>query len=535
MKYSNDNELRNIITTLAQDTSNENAFHKSRTDGWNSVALIFTDKSKDEIIDGESRIDALFEDNDYKFILKSSEVKDNVVIEAIYSEISDNNIERQLLDYSESENIAIIESITINNDCMINILLEEDSEDALINHVNGDFIQGNIIANNVQVTENVTVTLINSRTNENVDSVITNTGEYKLAYPGNGTYKIQFKFAGDEINGQNYEISSNYKSINETTNKEENTVNPSNTNTNNLKEEFRSIDYSIEERLNNPSECALIAYTDEFYVDNPLNKKFGSVVLIEREKFKLEVNSTITAYKLVLETGQVLEKWNRESTEESDIVSNVEKPLIITLDSELRYGATVYIEYLITVANKGNIDCTGFTLVSGNDLAYDENAILLTNGSQINGNFGWETSGISNNYVSNTLGSERAKDSYIKLKCDSISAGESKEYKYIASKLLAEDSVFYNVSEIVQYSNEEGRRNFDENGDIKSLAGSYWNTNTSESKNEADTGISEKLFIMPPFGVKYGIQYLIYLLYILMFLLICNIIYIKLKNKRRKR
>lgn len=415
---------------------------------------------------------------------------------------------------------------------MINIIIEEDNNNEIVaTPVQGDFIQGNIIANNVLVTENVTVTLIKTDTNEAVDEFISNTGVYGFNYPGNGTYKIQFKFAGNEINGQNYEVSRNYKSINETINKEENTVNYTNTNTDELKEKFESIDYDQEERLNNPSECELIAYTDEFYVDNPLNKKYGSIFLQEREKFKLKVDSTMVAYKLVLGDGQVIDEWKRTSDSNSNTISDIEKPMIITLDSELRYGATVYIEYLITVTNKGNVDCTGFTLVSGNDLSYDQDAKLLTNGNQSNGNFGWKTNNIINTYVSNTLESSKTKDTYIKLECDSVSAGESKEFKFIVSKLLAEDSAFYNVTEIVQYSNEEGRRNFNEYGNMKSFAGSYWNTNTEESISEADTGISEKLFIMPPYGIKDNNKYLLFIVIVIL-VLVCNIIYIKHREIR---
>lgn len=486
-QYSDAASLRNIIRGLRNDSDNPNAFHKAHTDGWKSIAVIcFTENMPD--------ISPLSNNRDYDVIVKNFNGYKKDVIKGIYQKLLNKEAEESEINPRNADNIGQV-NINAYKNSMINLDVRRDTSRLPIDQAYSDFIQGNIIADNNLVTDNIKVTLI-KESGESVSTYSEN-GNYKFGYPTPGRYKLEICLDTKDINGQNYEVISDYMSINDTTNPSQNSINPENTNIEELKEKFRKIGYSEEKTLdNNTSECALICYTDWFYVTNPTNKKYAGIVLKERDKFSIETTSEINAFKIMLSDGQVLAEWTKGSSQNVNnvLTTSDNGAFVVTMDNELRYGATIYIEYNITLKNNSNIDCEEFTIISGNDLKYNEEAKLLTDSNVTNKDIGWKSVNNVSDYVSVSLNSSLSKGNYVQLQ-DSLQAGDSKTYRVITSELLDADCTYYDVTEIVEYKNIEGRRNFNSSGE-KILAGSYWH----EGITEADTGISQALLIMPPFG-----------------------------------
>src|SRR5699024_1254839 len=114
------------------------------------------------------------------------------------------------------------------------------------------------------------------------------------------------------------------------TSPQQNTINPSSTTIETIKDKFTNITY-VEENIldNNPEETALIGKTEPFTVtyetedtnnkvDDPdeqeeIEKKYAGARLKEREKFSLIVQNIITKYQLFLNDGQLLYDWDRNA------------------------------------------------------------------------------------------------------------------------------------------------------------------------------------------------------------------------------
>ena len=525
LKYTNEESLRSIINNLRTASNSENAFHKTQINGWKSVAVICYNSSIEYNI---THINPLINNNNYDIVIKKYDASEENVIKGIYQRIINNEPEKvENINPTDEDNHMKV-NINLQKDSMVNVRVKRGTVGLVLDDSHDGFISGKVIADGNIVNDRLKITLVKD-SGEKITRYTEN-GEYKFGYPQVGKYRIEFSFDTTEINGQNYEVDSNYKSINNTTSPEQNSVNPSDTNIQELKEKFKKIGYSEERTLdNNTAECALTGYTDWFYINGTYDSKYGGIVLKEREKFGLEVNSELTAFKIILSDGQTLADWSKSDNQEvNNVLSTGENgAFILTMDNELRYGATIYAEYNITVTNNRNIDCKSFTLVNGNDLQCDLNSTLLTDTNIKNADIGWK--GIENvdEYVSNVLDSALVKKEYIKLS-DEIKAGETKVYRLKLSKLVDSDCAYSNVAEIAEYENDQGRRNFNSNNE-KIRAGNYWN----EEITEADTGISKALMIMPPFGEN--VKMFIIAICTTILLIIINVMYNNKKAKKNKR
>ena len=527
LMYAFDYDFRAVINGLVLCSSSESAFHKAGKRNWKSIGVICTNKSQEELDSG--LYFSRFRNNDmYKFIIKRQSTKDCDLIDEIYKNMCDKEVEKQITDVINSNNIGKTQ-LDVDKDCMVNIRINAETgyDPIQFDDAYSDFIEGNVVVGNSLASEKISITLIKN-TGEKA-RIFSQNGNYKFAKPTtSGRYRIEFKFSDKNVNGQNYEVSKDYIQIGNTSNVNQNSVNPQNTNINEIKEKFRVIDYKKEKELDNtPKECELIATTDWFDITAYSNKIYGGINLQEREKFGLEVESEVSAFKVILADGQTLAEWDKQSSNNSasNVLTNTET-FIVTMDNEIRHGAILYMEYAITVKNRSNIDCEKFTIISGNDLKYNAEAKLLTDNTLTNKNIGWSEVDKDKMYILNDVETGIAKDNYIQL-TDSLNKGVNKTYRVITSQILNPDCTYYNATEIVQYQNNEGRRNYNVSGN-KILAGNYW----KDVEREEDTGISSSVLIMPPFGEKHNKPTLI-IVSIAMVLII--IVYNKLNKKHTRR
>lgn len=279
--------------------------------------------------------------------------------------------------------------------------------------------------------------------------------------------------------------------------------------------------------------------------------KFG---IIERPRQSLQVNKEICNIKLTLANGQILAQGDPRNETINYVTYPENGSLKIEVDSEIIEGATLDIDYEITVDNKSEKDYVGteyyrYGLVNENNLVkitlnsiadyvderlsvtYDdiENSIgdfryYNTNNNTLNQ---WQLirdvtkeekmlTGI--NIDPSVYSSIKTRSNIVVRDTDiSLAPEESTTLNLLAKKLLnnlSEDQVFDNYVELIQVSNPVGRFY----GNMVGTTYTYMtpgNFNvTTKIKDESDNSNynrqvkrNAQVIIIPPTGVKEKIQY----------------------------
>ena len=516
--YSNNTELRTMINLLKQDSQEEHAFHKIGKQNWKSIAVILSDQQAN-VVQSINEIDF---GSDYRFIPLSNSVSLSTIIEEINKELSlsSSNGEEILDENYNSTTISQTKQVSLEKNSVIDVILEALTTGNLpVDDKYPDYISGELLyEDGSKITDKIEITLENLD-DPSLGQKITRSvnGHYQFARPiVQGNYQITFQFATRDVNGQYYEVVSDYVLVDNATSPEQNTINPSSTNIETIKDKFTNITYTEENILdNNPEETALIGKTEPFTVtyetedtnnkvDDPdeqeeIEKKYAGARLKEREKFSLSVQNIITKYQLFLNDGQLLYDWDRNANKED---SGIDLGLfVLTLDDEIRHGAVLYAEYKITVSNSSDIDCDSYTILNHCNFMYDANQTLLSQ-DKPNNDYGWQA--INATDVEQLIGKSNSKKfpTYLKLEDKSgLPARKQKEFYLTVSMTLSDPPQFVDVAEIVQYGNKEGRRNYESDPNTYEIsnnivrAGNYIN-----GAQETDTGISEIITVLPPFG-----------------------------------
>ena len=261
------------------------------------------------------------------------------------------------------------------------------------------------------------------------------------------------------------------------------------------------------------------------------NVDFG---LVARPKADLELNKEIEWIKITLADGSTLIDTEAGLKRNVNWVSNkIEKDKFIKgaihiyMDEEVMQGANIQIKYKITITNNSEIDYTGYgsvgsayyTGVKGADdhvvtTSIDYVADYLDNTlayrEQENATHGWKTiadidrlqsiDNMSGNYLDGKIVETIKQNVNQILVNDSKSnidlrPDEKVEYQLILTKTLTssgdEDPTFDNIAEILQYSNEVGRRS--------ELPGDQEPTKTP-TVGYNDSDCTETITITPPTG-----------------------------------
>ena len=495
--YNDDNELYSMINILKQDSKQEHAFHKIGKANWKSIAIVLSDKSQSDIF--QYKESKSFSD-DYKFISHLLSVSVEEIMNSLNAELglaTDNS--GQILDENSNyNNTAQTIQVTLDKNSTINVVLDTTAFGTIdFDERYPDFITGELLfENGERIQDRVKVTLTNIDDSSYYGGNYFSGGSYQLAYPKRpGSYRLDFEFATPNVNGQYYEVITEYFSVGNTeSSRSQNTINPSTTNTEELKVKFNTITYKEEALLNDGKETALTGHTDAFTItDDPLIKKYAGAKLKEREKFSLNVENVVTNYKLILNDGRILYDWNRDAhPNDSRIALGL---FVLNIDEEIRHGSVLFAEYKITVSNYSNIDCDSYTLLNHSNFMYNENQTLLSSG-KLNKDFGWKA--INTTEVEALVGNSNSSryPTYLKLEDnEGIPAKTAKEFYLTVSMTLSNPPQFIDVAEIVKYQNKEGRRNYQKDSNNIVQAGNYIN-----GVKEADTGIAELISVLPPFG-----------------------------------
>lgn len=230
----------------------------------------------------------------------------------------------------------------------------------------------------------------------------------------------------------------------------------------------------------------------------------STLKLKRRQTMELTIKKEICGIKIVLSDGSVFLEEKEDHIHWS--IDEIKK--IISMDDELMHGATVYVEYDITIENAGEIEAKKVTIMDALDnqegmyLTYDPNTALITNTNKINQDFGWtsmDPSNLTTDVVDNTTRFQNARNliqttiSSVPAKQSDGSSGKA-SVKLVTSQVITTDTdpVYQNEVQILSYQNNEHKRN------------GIWNTNINNSYSRAGTETthttSQTVVILPPFG-----------------------------------
>lgn len=592
--YNNASDFEISIKNLKNDVSksSDKSFWKMGLKNWECVTLLLFDNNKENVkqyfknktytwkdrdlyklaIEKNSvRADSMF-DEVYKVLKeedpKEESIKDEgslergkvktkefnlnytTIINAVFEKISNTNTDENVDNTENNEN----NNVDINNHNDIETYNEDDAKDFIVGKIQAKDIEGNEVA--IDRTK-VQVNLVKVGTNEKKTINLNNNNVYSINYPKDeGTYKIEYIFYANDkesINGEYYDVTSGYRSItNPTNNIETNVTKTVENNSKNL----GTINNDIEENEledGKHTKCRLILETETFDVEKkkddgtyPTRKMKGGVLLEYRPRFVLKVEEEINNIVLTLSNGQNIINWTGNDRGKSDIsyVSSMTDPSFrtvrIELNDQLLYGSTLFIGYKITVKNESSIDCKEFKILNYYEgFEYNENLKNKGDTSISNKEYNWVAieKSEAKNYNSKVDDSnEHIKNGKFLLCTGKIAGGETKEIYLAFSRVMRneDDAYFANETEIVEYRNDEGRRNYssiNKDGKILKVGNHNWEEEP-KADNESDYDYSGAVSISPPTGFSNVKKYLLMSNIITMILIVFVIK--KLKCRRKK-
>ena len=507
--YLKEEDIEEQIRNLQLDSKSEHAFHNLTYEKYKGVTIILSNKQESEI---QKYIDNHL-NGDYNSIICNCQESMSMILGKMYAKLGKDSKHINVNAIEEKNDVsANTIEIDFSSSTIIDVNLEQKN-DEIENPISStgdyyDFISGQIKVGNEMHNKDVLVKLVNIEDGSVVSTVNTNNGNYSIAYPGNGSYRLEFEFENtNEFNGQYYEADkiSNNNCMTETNRK-------------NINKYYKTIDYkkegnldnyksNITEKIKGKSDSFNVSAISNNYNPND-NKIVKNVLLKQREKFSLTVEENVNKFKIILNNGQVFKNYNLKENLNNE---NYRIRLFnITMENKLSYGAKLLVEYEIKVTNNSNIDCTGYTLLNRfENLEFSKNQYQLSNVKSKNGDK-WNV--IKESNVKALTGNNKFNDdatdvvTYLKLEDDGIGANKE-EYHYITltRSLDAENdsTIFNGIAELVEYKNGLGRRNYE---DIvftdNVMDGIIRSGNYTTSGKEADTALSEDIAILPPTGIK---------------------------------
>lgn len=191
-----------------------------------------------------------------------------------------------------------------------------------------------------------------------------------------------------------------------------------------------------------------------------------NLVLEERPKNEVSISTEISKIDLLLSNGSKLVEHTPENKNKFVFDLGKGSQKMITMDNELKQGATLNVTYKTTIVNIGNIDNVTYTLVNYIDeLYYFEEGNI---------NKQWHI-GSTPKEVTTTL---------------TLAKGEQKTIDITLKRIITTSASdeYNNTVEIKAYKSDEGRR-------------IYQTTPYNKKLDEKDTAMADMISIVPPTGL----------------------------------
>jgi len=525
--YSDENGA--LSTTVYEGISSFFTGEALNSNGYKNLVINFAKTGMEELgIPASSNlikrhfVGTFMLDNQSTLVRGRSFTNIDSMYDAIYNYTGIVKKEKQLTNIVEDVTALTVNDVNIiSKTSKIDVYLKK--KDIIINNaVIGDFITGIAFVDKnadgkKDIDEeiikdsngNISVKLIGDSFEE--ECILTNEGKYGFNKPAPGEYYIEFTYTGGEYNGQNYiTIANNGVSRNESEEFVLNSATEKADRRTEINNYFSTIDYKKTAELNGTDYTNVImtATTDKFTilpdvidVINPANsytdpKVYANLGLLKREEFEIKLNKKVDAVRFTLADGT-------KYTDEKNYLNPMHKLIIV--DEELMHGATIEIEYVITVEDLKALNCTGVKILDyldydNNTMVYNSSAKLITDPSKTNADFGWqikaknELDGIVEN--KNIL-----KESGQYIISDYLYNDINQELRLVVSLVIstATDSdqlAYENMAEFIEYKNNIGRRITD----LNVIPG---NQNPEDIEPvENDTDVAQRVILMPPLGIR---------------------------------
>ena len=272
------------------------------------------------------------------------------------------------------------------------------------------------------------------------------------------------------------------------------------------------------------------------------------IILGKRPAISLETKTTCTGLEIILADGSIFDVQTRENGSDLTIIK--------AIDDELTHGATIRVEYTITIKNDSSIQCNYLELINHlpPGFIYSQNVKLITEAKQ-NSDYGFYQVSLqdlyNNGYISEeTLDYGKTRVS-IKTVLDNNGKGKNGFYiapggeytiKYLASKVISKlDDIEYmnkSISEVLVYEDEANRRMAYKINEIaynnpqhnlEVLHGVY----PGDNKDKDCSTFTNLVYIMPPTGENENVT--IKLIVVSVAIVILIITFIKIKPKKYKK
>ncbi len=565
--HSNLNDLKSHIRELELNINNPNAFQKVNLQGYKGILIVNTNEQiKDEDINE-------IKNTDYKYAILNTNNTEEILNKIVELLNTSSNPSSQIVTNESSIKNSTVESneIDFQTSSTVNLKIEKNEEAAIYEIKTDDnitLVAGNIYENNDLLNGTpVRVSLIDLEAAKR-NSYITYNGQYEFKYPKNGgDFIVEFEINSGQYNGQNYKLSSQEKSITNAENINQNTGRASNIAE--IKEHFKNITTKQEEEIvetensqklsDSNQNTKLIIQTNTFTLQpsstlyvwdediedyvlksgvNPYY--YGSIKIEEREKFILTLEKYVESLELTLADDSVLVSYNHNSNNTSGYIATtaLKDQHVVTIDNEIKHGSTLSIVYAIKIKNNSNIDCDKFTIIDyltydNMGFTYNENAVTINN--KPNSDY-WKSIDYEElkDYIKDATQYENDarfnSSKYLKYEGTNLNAGQEQIIYLSASKVLTTtedvDSSFLNETEIIQYSNDEGRRNYNTSG-TSIQAGNYC---IASDKNLEEDSARVSIKVLPPYGENKNDFNFIYVIIIILIF----IIFFTLKKQRGK-
>lgn len=381
--------------------------------------------------------------------------------------------------------------------------------------------------------------------NPNEAKVVKDDGTYAIAYPGMGRYMVRFTYGhngatqGQDINGEKCMVPEGAVAVTRNQDSGQNNASENLARRNSINDFFESDEdgdgyrgvNNYKTRLSQRQldmneliqKTQMVATTDWFdiywYIDDdgidPDESEapptmYANLMLKRREQVDFKVSHEIEALKLTLADGRTEKEMVKGRDRNLQL-----NPVYLQLDDEILHGATLKVQYLITIKNTGELPITSMRIMDYLDHAYGNlhytpGDLMITENKK-NQDYGWNLlpefqieEGSNDHNFQNPMTKDKIYLEY--LRNDTLNPGEEFVLRLVGSVAITkrdQDYNYANTVEVVSYTNPKGRvhENSAQRGSIFTV-GNIQPNDQDCNQSEGDQAFAQEVLITNPTGIK---------------------------------
>lgn len=379
--------------------------------------------------------------------------------------------------------------------------------------------------------------------NPSQNKVVDDNGNYSIAYSEMGTYMVRFTYGhnsatqAQDVNGEKCMVPEGAVGVTRNQDSRQNNATENIERRNEINQYFLSDEdgdgfaginnYKTRLKQLNMNELIektqMVATTDWFqiywYIDDdgidpdesePPPTMYANLVLKRREQVDFKITNEVEALQLTLSDGSI-EKDMRKSKDKNLSLD----PVYMQLDDEYLHGATLKVQYMITIKNTGDLPITSMRIMDYLDheykhLQYSPEEVMLTENKK-NRDYGWNyltnfeiAEGANDHNFQNAMQKDQIYLEYVQK--ETLNPGEEKVLRLVASVAISKRDPEYNYGnavEVISYTNDKGRvhENSLQRQSVFTV-GNLKPTESASNASESDQAFAQEIVITKPTGIK---------------------------------